>query len=163
MIKSQKLFPLRVINIQTVFWNEKKTFVYKTKYTSRVSLSFSFTLITSILLMIIILNLVSFNAKSTQGFSFQIGYCEVDDQLPGRSIPQYTLYLTVANEKERLDWIRALRAGKLTKMWLHCLFFCCCYCIEVNLKCSWPIGTLKKNDICKRFAQQKVFFMYAIL
>lgn len=48
-----------------------------------------------------------------QGFSFQIGYCEVDDQLPGRSIPQYTLYLTVANEKERLDWIRAIRAGKL--------------------------------------------------
>lgn len=47
-----------------------------------------------------------------QGYSFQIGYCEVDDQLPGRSIPQYTLYLTVANEKERLDWIRALRAGK---------------------------------------------------
>lgn len=48
----------------------------------------------------------------TQGFSFQIGYCETDDQLPGRSLPQYTLYLVVANEKERVDWIRAIRAGK---------------------------------------------------
>lgn len=55
---------------------------------------------------------VAVHVRWTQGFSFQIGYCEVDDQLPGRSIPQYTLYLTVANEKERLDWIRALRAGK---------------------------------------------------
>lgn len=53
-----------------------------------------------------------------QGFSFQIGYCETDDQLPGRSIPQYTLYLVVVNEKERLDWIRAIRAGKL----LHYIF-----------------------------------------
>lgn len=59
------------------------------------------------------LNFISFS----QGFSFQIGYCEVDDQLPGRSIPQYTLYLTVANEKERVDWIRALRAGKLKEYW----------------------------------------------
>lgn len=57
----------------------------------------------------------SFQWPIQQGYSFQIGYCEVDDQLPGRSIPQYTLYLTVANEKERLDWIRALRAGKLKK------------------------------------------------
>lgn len=47
-----------------------------------------------------------------QGFFFQIGYCETDDQLPGRSLPQYTLYLVVANEKERVDWIRAIRAGK---------------------------------------------------
>lgn len=61
----------------------------------------------------ITLNFISFS----QGFSFQIGYCEVDDQLPGRSIPQYTLYLTVANEKERLDWIRALRAGELKEHW----------------------------------------------
>lgn len=51
---------------------------------------------------------------TSQGFSFQIGYCETDDQLPGRSLPQYTLYLVVANEKERVDWIRAIRAGKLT-------------------------------------------------
>ncbi|XP_031624419.1 tyrosine-protein kinase Btk29A isoform X1 [Contarinia nasturtii] len=49
------------------------------------------------------------DSVAPDGFSFQIGYCEVDDQLPGRSIPQYTLYLTVANEKERIDWIRALR------------------------------------------------------
>lgn len=55
---------------------------------------------------------LSFFFLNKQGYSFQIGYCEVDDQLPGRSIPQYTLYLTVANEKERIDWIRALRAGK---------------------------------------------------
>lgn len=64
-------------------------------------------------LMLLLLNaVVVLHVQRTQGYSFQIGYCEVDDQLPGRSIPQYTLYLTVANEKERLDWIRALRAGK---------------------------------------------------
>lgn len=47
-----------------------------------------------------------------QGFSFQIGYCETDDQLPGRSLPQYTLYLVASNEKERTEWIAAIRAGK---------------------------------------------------
>lgn len=60
------------------------------------------------------------NCPFLQGFSFQIGYCETDDQLPGRSIPQYTLYLVVANEKERLDWIRAIRAGK----WIYFSIFC---------------------------------------
>lgn len=65
------------------------------------------------LMLLLLLNaVVVVHVQRTQGYSFQIGYCEVDDQLPGRSIPQYTLYLTVANEKERLDWIRALRAGK---------------------------------------------------
>lgn len=47
-----------------------------------------------------------------QGFSFQIGYCETDDQLSGRSLPQYTLYLVASNEKERTEWIAAIRAGK---------------------------------------------------
>lgn len=44
------------------------------------------------------------------GFAFQIGYCEMDAQSPGRSTPQYTLYLLAPNEKERTDWIRAIRA-----------------------------------------------------
>lgn len=43
------------------------------------------------------------------GFAFQIGYCEVDAQSSARSTPQYTLYLLAPNEKERTDWIRAIR------------------------------------------------------
>lgn len=80
-----------------------------------------------------------------QGFSFQIGYCEVDDQLPGRSIPQYTLYLTVANEKERVDWIRALRAGKLIEPKISL----CIISIDVKSVPFVSVGILKKNTICK--------------
>lgn len=61
-----------------------------------------------------------------QGFSFQIGYCETDDQLTGRSLPQYTLYLVASNEKERTEWIAAIRAGKklvFSENVLNVLFF----------------------------------------
>lgn len=84
-----------------------------------------------------------------QGFSFQIGYCEVDDQLPGRSIPQYTLYLTVANEKERLDWIRALRVGK----WRDLLFFKKNY--ETKLNSHRTNKEISKSVICKHLDRQK--------
>lgn len=52
-----------------------------------------------------------------QGFSFQIGYSETDDRLLGRSLPQYTLYLVASNEKERSEWIAAIRAGKYNLNW----------------------------------------------
>lgn len=79
----------------------------------------------------------------TQGYSFQIGYCEVDDQLPGRSIPQYTLYLTVANEKERLDWIRALRVGKI---WIMVFLLLLPLFAIIQRNSDW-----KENDICRHF------------
>ncbi|XP_011178509.1 tyrosine-protein kinase Btk29A isoform X1 [Zeugodacus cucurbitae] len=45
------------------------------------------------------------------GFPFQVGYCESsnDQQLSGRSVPQYILYLLASSERERDDWIRAIR------------------------------------------------------
>lgn len=84
----------------------------------RVANTLKFIIIAFIYLFVIIYFHLVFSLLvcvcTSQGFSFQIGYCETDDQLPGRSLPQYTLYLVVANEKERVDWIRAIRAGKLT-------------------------------------------------
>ncbi|XP_055838392.1 tyrosine-protein kinase Btk29A isoform X2 [Episyrphus balteatus] len=43
------------------------------------------------------------------GYPFQVGYCELDDQAAARSVPQYTLYLVANSEKERAEWIRAIR------------------------------------------------------
>ncbi|XP_062133819.1 tyrosine-protein kinase Btk isoform X1 [Drosophila sulfurigaster albostrigata] len=64
------------------------------------------------------------------GYPFQVGYCEtqqlqqqqaeqqqqqllsgngVEGQLVGRAVPQYTLYVIANSEKERSDWIRAIR------------------------------------------------------
>ncbi|CAD7079823.1 unnamed protein product [Hermetia illucens] len=43
------------------------------------------------------------------GFPFQVGYCENDNQTGSRSLPQYTLYLIASSEKERSEWIRAIR------------------------------------------------------
>ncbi|KAG4080691.1 hypothetical protein HA402_013221 [Bradysia odoriphaga] len=57
-----------------------------------------------------VLNSDGGDSSAPVGFSFQIGYCESDDQLTGRSLPQYTLYLVAANEKERSEWIAAIRA-----------------------------------------------------
>ncbi|XP_075152585.1 tyrosine-protein kinase Btk29A isoform X1 [Haematobia irritans] len=43
------------------------------------------------------------------GYPFQVGYCESTDDQSQRTVPQYTLYLVANSEKERLDWIRAIR------------------------------------------------------
>ena len=71
-----------------------------------------------------------------QGYSFQIGYCETDDQLPGRSLPQYTLYLVASNEKERSEWIAAIRDGKTSFFTYNLILFNSLYArsSNVNLK-----------------------------
>ncbi|XP_061401744.1 tyrosine-protein kinase Btk-like, partial [Musca vetustissima] len=43
------------------------------------------------------------------GYPFQVGYCESTDDQSQRTVPQYTLYLVANSEKERHDWIRAIR------------------------------------------------------
>ncbi|KNC30365.1 Tyrosine-protein kinase Btk29A [Lucilia cuprina] len=43
------------------------------------------------------------------GFPFQVGYCESSDDQSQRTVPQYTLYLVASSDKERYDWIRAIR------------------------------------------------------
>ncbi|XP_065356741.1 tyrosine-protein kinase Btk isoform X2 [Calliphora vicina] len=43
------------------------------------------------------------------GFPFQVGYCESSDDQSQRTVPQYTLYLVASSDKERFDWIRAIR------------------------------------------------------
>lgn len=57
---------------------------------------------------------------SFKGYPFQVGYCESSDDQSQRTVPQYTLYLVANSEKERLDWIRAIRQGEL---FLFCLSF----------------------------------------
>lgn len=52
-----------------------------------------------------------------QGFPFQVGYCENDNQTGSRSLPQYTLYLIASSEKERSEWIRAIRQGMCLCIW----------------------------------------------
>lgn len=37
-----------------------------------------------------------------------------EGQLVGRAVPQYTLYVIANSEKERSEWIRAIRQGKRT-------------------------------------------------
>lgn len=110
-----------------------------------------YSLLLSLQTHIFVINQTLFFSFNEQGFSFQIGYCEVDDQLPGRSIPQYTLYLTVANEKERLDWIRALRAGE----WIEWFNY-----IE-KFWVLWMLSAIEteiaeETDICKHFCWQKM-------
>uniref|UniRef100_A0A1B0BLA6 PH domain-containing protein n=1 Tax=Glossina palpalis gambiensis TaxID=67801 RepID=A0A1B0BLA6_9MUSC len=43
------------------------------------------------------------------GYPFQVGYCESSDDQSQRTVPQYTLYLVANTEKERSDWIYAIR------------------------------------------------------
>ncbi|EDV59328.1 tyrosine-protein kinase Btk29A isoform X1 [Drosophila erecta] len=60
------------------------------------------------------------------GYPFQVGYCEIsssanshqlengggggiEGQQSGRAVPQYTLYVIANSEKERSEWIRAIR------------------------------------------------------
>uniref|UniRef100_A0A1A9WWB5 PH domain-containing protein n=1 Tax=Glossina brevipalpis TaxID=37001 RepID=A0A1A9WWB5_9MUSC len=43
------------------------------------------------------------------GYPFQVGYCESNDDQSQRAVPQYTLYLVANTEKERSDWIYAIR------------------------------------------------------
>ncbi|XP_044315328.1 tyrosine-protein kinase Btk29A isoform X1 [Drosophila rhopaloa] len=60
------------------------------------------------------------------GYPFQVGYCEIsssansqqlengggggiEGQQSGRAVPQYTLYVIANSEKERTEWIRAIR------------------------------------------------------
>lgn len=66
-----------------------------------------------------------------QGYPFQVGYCEIsasanshqlengngggvgiEGQQSGRAVPQYTLYVIANSEKERSEWIRAIRQGE---------------------------------------------------
>lgn len=56
------------------------------------------------------LNVDGGDSAVPDGFTYQIGYSEADAQTPSRSTPQYTLYLLAGSEKERVDWIRAIRA-----------------------------------------------------
>lgn len=53
-----------------------------------------------------------------QGYPFQVGYCESTDDQSQRTVPQYTLYLVANSEKERYDWIRAIRQGKDSNIFL---------------------------------------------
>uniref|UniRef100_A0A1B0AEN0 PH domain-containing protein n=1 Tax=Glossina pallidipes TaxID=7398 RepID=A0A1B0AEN0_GLOPL len=47
------------------------------------------------------------------GYPFQVGYCESSDDQSQRTVPQYTLYLVANTEKERSDWIYAIRQGAM--------------------------------------------------
>uniref|UniRef100_A0A1A9VMG6 PH domain-containing protein n=1 Tax=Glossina austeni TaxID=7395 RepID=A0A1A9VMG6_GLOAU len=49
------------------------------------------------------------------GYPFQVGYCESSDDQSQRTVPQYTLYLVANTEKERSDWIYAIRQGTSVK------------------------------------------------
>lgn len=59
-----------------------------------------------------LINELFYNYIRTQGYSFQVGYCETDELLPGSTPPQYTLYLIASSEKERSDWVNEIRTGK---------------------------------------------------
>lgn len=49
----------------------------------------------------------------TQGYPFQIGYSEPNCITAGASsLPTFTLYLVSPTDKERTEWIRAIRKGK---------------------------------------------------
>ncbi|EDW55936.1 GM26703 [Drosophila sechellia] len=68
-------------------------------------------------------------ANLSRGYPFQVGYCEIsasanshqlengsggggggiEGQQSGRAVPQYTLYVIANSEKERSEWIRAIR------------------------------------------------------
>lgn len=47
-----------------------------------------------------------------KGYPFQIGYSEVSC-ITGNSstLPSFTLYLVAATDKERGEWVRAIRKG----------------------------------------------------
>lgn len=51
----------------------------------------------------------------TQGYPFQIGYSELNCITGGNStLPTFTLYLVAASDKERSEWIRAIRRGNIS-------------------------------------------------
>jgi tyrosine-protein kinase Tec len=56
-------------------------------------------------------SLVPDGVSHPAGFPFQVGYQEGGQE--------YTLYLLANREQDRVDWIRALRAGN------HFIFSCC--------------------------------------
>lgn len=48
-----------------------------------------------------------------QGYPFQIGYSEVNCITGNSTLPTFTLYLVAATDKERGEWIRAIRKGDI--------------------------------------------------
>lgn len=53
------------------------------------------------------------SSSDTQGYPFQIGYSELNCITGGNStLPTFTLYLVSSTDKERTEWIRAIRKGK---------------------------------------------------
>ncbi|KAI9585863.1 hypothetical protein GQX74_001710 [Glossina fuscipes] len=56
------------------------------------------------------------------GYPFQVGYCESSDDQSQRTVPQYTLYLVANTEKERSDWIYAIRQAYICKRRQHWTF-----------------------------------------
>lgn len=45
----------------------------------------------------------------SQGYPFQIGYTEINNITGKNTLPSYTLYLVATTDKERSEWIRAIR------------------------------------------------------
>lgn len=62
----------------------------------------------------------SFLSLTLQGYPFQVGYCESSDDQSQRTVPQYTLYLVANTEKERSDWIYAIRQGMSKLLCVYC-------------------------------------------
>lgn len=52
--------------------------------------------------------------RTIQGYPFQIGYSELNCITGGNStLPTFTLYLVAATDKERSEWIKAIRKGEI--------------------------------------------------
>ncbi|KAJ6649500.1 Tyrosine-protein kinase Btk29A [Pseudolycoriella hygida] len=107
------------------------------------------------------------DSSAPDGFSFQIGYCETDDQLTVRSLPQYTLYLVAANEKERTEWIAALRAvceekntPKLYRyhpgLWLGKKWSCCKNTKRIAFGCQAATHWSETNNNPKQLPELKI-------
>lgn len=60
----------------------------------------------------------SSNFSDTQGYPFQVGYSELNCITGGNStLPTFTLYLVSATDKERTEWIKAIRKGEQAIKW----------------------------------------------
>lgn len=54
----------------------------------------------------------SFHNIFLKGYPFQIGYSEINCINGNSTLPSFTLYLVAATDKERSEWIKAIRKGE---------------------------------------------------
>lgn len=51
-----------------------------------------------------------------KGYPFQIGYSDTNCINGNSTLPSFTLYLVAATDKERSEWIKAIRKGLHKKL-----------------------------------------------